>query len=42
MNWKRYLQKYEVNKLLKRSDLKNDAEDSKIWRCDVTIKIIVI
>ena len=30
------------DKLLKRSDLKNDAEDSKIWRCDVTIKIIVI
>lgn len=24
-----------MNKLLKRSDLKNDAEDSKIWRCDV-------
>ena len=31
-----------IDKLLKRSDLKNDAEDSKIWRCDVTIKIIVI
>ena len=31
-----------MDKLLKRSDLKNDAEDSKIWRCDVTIKIIVI
>ena len=31
-----------MNKLLKRSDLKNDAEDSKFWRCDVTIKIIVI
>ena len=24
-----------MDKLLKRSDLKNDAEDSKIWRCDV-------